>query len=311
MKSRRDFIKTLLATGAAVGLSSTPLGAFASNENGMIKITILHTNDTHSHIDPFPDNDPRFPGMGGFARRASLVKKIRSEEKNVLLLDAGDVFQGSPYFNMYDGEVEFKLMSEMKYDAMTIGNHEFDNGLEGIATQLQNARFPLISSNYDFSDTVLAGKILPYKIFVLDGAIIGVFGLGIELEGLVSKKNYGDTRYLDPMVKAAETARLLKKDLNCDLVICLSHLGCSYKDQKISDVRMSKQSKNIDLIIGGHTHTFIDQPYVFRNSDNKEIIVAQVGWGGIKLGRIDYYLVKRSGVKFADAHTIKIEKNKG
>lgn len=310
MRSRRRFITTLLAVVIIMTLSSPSTGNYSFNQNQVVKITILHTNDLHSRIDPFPANDSRFPNMGGFAKRAALIKKIRSEEKNVLLFDAGDVYQGSPYFNMYGGEVEFKLMSAMGYDAMNIGNHEFDNGLPGIARQLVYANFPILCANYDFSDTELAGKVEPYKIFVMDGVKIGVFGLGIELEGLVSKKNYGNTRYLDPEEKAAETAHLLKKELQCDLVICLSHLGCSYKDKQISDVKLSKQSKYIDLIIGSHTHTFIDQPYVFRNSDNKQIIICQVGWGGVKLGRIDFYLVKGSGIKFADAYTIKIEKNK-
>ncbi len=309
MSSRREFLKTLLLGGAALGLSHSALSAFASSE--LVKISILHTNDTHSHIDAFPANDSRFPGMGGFAQRAALVRKIRREEKNVLLFDAGDVFQGSPYFNMYNGEVEFKLMSEMGYNGMTIGNHEFDNGVEGIAAQLKHTNFPLISSNYDFSDTPMAGKTEAYKVYSLDGVKVGVFGLGIQLEGLVSRKNYGATRFLEPMPKAAEMARFLKKEQACDLIICLSHLGCSYRDDQDSDVRMARQSKHIDLIIGGHTHTFIDKPYVFRNSDKQEILVSQVGWGGVKLGRIDYYLVKGSGIKIADSHTIKIEKNKG
>lgn len=298
----------MLLGGAILGLNSTSLRAFASGE--MVKITILHTNDTHSRIDPFPESDPKFPGMGGFAQRAALVKKIRSQEKNVLLFDAGDVFQGSPYFNLYGGEVEFKLMNEMRYDGMTIGNHEFDNGLEGLSRQLKNMNFPMISSNYDFSDTILAGKVEPYKIFRVGEIVIGVFGLGIELEGLVNEKGYGQTRYLNPLEKAAETARFLKKELYCDLVICISHLGCSYREKKVCDVVMAKQSKNIDLIIGGHTHTFIDEPYIFRNSDNKEVLVCQVGWGGVKLGKIDYYLVKRGGVKYADVQTINIKKNK-
>jgi 5'-nucleotidase len=309
MNSRRDFIKTMLIGGGLLGLQSTALGELTSG--AMVKITILHTNDTHSHIEPFPDNDPKYPGLGGFARRAAMIKNIRRIEKNVLLFDSGDVYQGSPYFNMYGGEVEFRLMSEMGYDAMTIGNHEFDNGVEGIANQLKHASFAMISSNYDFSDTSLAGKVEPFKIFKMDGVVIGVFGLGIELKGLVNKKAYGGTRYLDPREKAAETAHFLKKDLNCDLVICLSHLGYSYKDDKISDIVIAKQSKNIDLILGGHTHTFIDQPYVLRNSDDEEIIIGQVGWGGVKLGRVDYYLIKRAGIKFADAWTEKIKKNNG
>ncbi len=299
----------MLAGGAILGLKAGPLSAMADGE--LVKLTILHTNDSHSRIDPFPVSDPKYPGMGGFAKRAALIRKIKSIEKNVLVFDAGDVFQGSPYFNMYGGEVEFRLMSEMGYNAMTIGNHEFDNGLEGLAKQLKNASFPLISTNYDFSDTPLAGKTEPYRIFKVDGVIIGVFGLGIELEGLVSKKAYASTRYLDPLSKAAETARFLKKELRCDLVICLSHLGCSYRDKKVSDMVMAKQSRNIDLIIGGHTHTFIDNPYVFSNAEDKEIIICQVGWGGVKIGRIDYYFVKSKGLKIADAYTIKIGENKG
>jgi 5'-nucleotidase len=307
MNKRRDFIKTVLVGGTLLGLSNTALGELTSG--AMVKISILHTNDTHSHIDPFPANDPKYPGLGGFARRAAMVKKIRSTEKNVLLFDSGDVFQGSPYFNLYGGEVEFRLMSEIGYNAMTIGNHEFDNGLEGIAKQLKNANFPMISSNYDFSDTILAGKVEPFKIFNVDDVVVGVFGLGIELRGLVNKSACGNTKYLDPLEKAAETAHFLKKHLNCDLIICLSHLGYSYKDNKVSDIVLAKQSKYIDLILGGHTHTFIDKPYVMRNSDDEEIIICQVGWGGVKLGRIDYYLVKRAGIKFADAWTEKIKNN--
>lgn len=309
MKSnRRDFIKTIIAGGALVGLSASPLKSFAKKEYA--KLTILHTNDMHSHIDPFPANDPKFPGMGGFAKRAAVIKDIRNIEKNVLLFDAGDIYQGTPYFNMYGGEVELKLMSQIGYDAATIGNHEFDNGLEGIDSKLQYANFPFICSNYDFSKTILNGKTLPYKIFYKDDIKIGVFGLGVELAGLVDKPKYGETVYLDPIEKAAEMAHMLKKDMECDIVICLSHLGYSYKeDNKVSDVVMAKQSKNIDLIIGGHSHTFIDKPYKFINSDNKEMYICQVGWAGVKLGRFDYYFEKRSKKKFVDAYTINIFNN--
>jgi 5'-nucleotidase len=304
--SRRDFLKTVFAGGALAGLSFSPFKTFANKEYD--KLTILHTNDTHSHIDPFPYNDPKYPGMGGFARRAEIIKEIRNTEKNILLLDAGDIFQGTPYFNMYGGEPELKLMSQMGYDAGTIGNHEFDNGLEGILSKLPFATFPFINCNYDFSNTILAGKILPYKIFEKANVKIGVFGLGVELEGLVNKTSYGNTIYLDPIVKAAETAHLLKYDKGCDLIICLSHMGYEYKDDKNkpSDINLAKQSKNIDLIIGGHTHTFIDKPYKFYNSDNKEIYVCQVGWAGIKLGRLDFYIETRSKKMFVDAHTIKL-----
>jgi len=306
MQSRRHFIKSIAGTAAYLGIAGVGIDAFAKKE--LIHITILHTNDVHSHIDPFPESDPKYAGLGGVARRVALIKKIRSRVKNVLLFDAGDIFQGSPYFNLYGGELEFKLMSRMGYDAATIGNHEFDNGLEGLVKQLPHANFPFISSNYDFSDTAMNGKTIPYKIFVKEGIKIGVFGLGIELEGLVGKKQYGNTIYIDPQQKAAEMAYLLKKEKKCDLVICLSHLGYRYNSDKISDHILAKKSKNIDLLIGGHTHTFIDKPFRYKNSDGKEIIICQVGWAGIKLGRIDYYFEKKSKKKVVEVHTIIITK---
>ena len=303
INQRRSFIKqSVYGTISVIGLSQ--LQAFAKKD--ATKITILHTNDVHSHIDPFPDNDPKYPGLGGAARRAALVKKIRSEEKNVLLLDAGDIYQGTYYFNKYGGELELKIMSQMGYDASTVGNHDFDNGLDGIVSKLQFANFPFLCANYDFSDTVMNGKTSAYKIFEKEGVKIGVFGLGIELEGLVDKKNYGATKYLDPMVKAAETALHLKKEKKCDVIICLSHLGFKYAEKKISDVEFAKQSRYIDLIIGGHTHTFLDKPLVSTNRDGAAVCVAQVGWAGIKLGRIDIYLDKNTGKKKIEgsAHTL-------
>ena len=304
MPNRRYFLKTLAGSAAALGLSSFPLELLANYE--IEKLTILHTNDFHSHIDPFPDNDPKYAGLGGVARRSALIKRIRDEEKNVLLLDAGDIFQGTPYFNLYGGEVELKLMSDMGYDASAIGNHDFDNGMDGLLKQLPNANFPFLCSNYDFTDTPLHHKTQPTKIFEKGGLKIGVFGLGIELQGLVDKKHYGNTIYQDPVAKAAAMGQLLKEEKKCDLVICLSHLGYSYKEDKISDVILAKQSRNIDLIIGGHTHTFLDEPVRLKNRDNKEILVAQVGWAGIKLGRIDYYFEKKSKKKQSMGTTLKI-----
>lgn len=302
--NRRSFIKTLVAGGALWGISKSGIaGSFAK---GLTKITILHTNDTHSQIEPFPSSHHRFPGMGGFAKRAALVKKIREEEPNVLLFDSGDIYQGTPYFNYYKGELEIKLMSDMKYDAATIGNHEFDNGLDGIERNLQYASFPFISSNYDFKDTVLNNKISPYEIYEVAGIRIGVFGLGIELEGLVAKSGYGKTLYLDPAEKAAYYARFLKKDMNCDLIICLSHLGFSYKYDKISDIDIAKQSKNIDIILGGHTHTTLNKAVVMSNSDRKEIIIGQVGYAGVNLGRMDVYLKKNAGLKFVEGYALNI-----
>lgn len=304
MTKRRDFLKQGLALGAGSLLFGLPENLFAKSD--LVKLTILHTNDVHSHIDPFPDNDPKYPGLGGVARRAALIKKIRSTEPNVLLLDAGDIYQGTYYFNKYGGELELKLMSEMGYDASAIGNHDFDNGIDGIVSKLPFAKFPLLCANYDFSNTELKGKTEAFKIFNRGGLKIGVFGLGIELEGLVDKKNYGDTVYQDPVQKAAEMAIRLKQDEKCDVVICLSHLGFKYNENKISDMTLAKQSRHIDLIIGGHTHTFLDKPLILSNRDGKEVCVAQVGWAGIKLGVINIFVQKGKGKKVITGNSLPV-----
>ena len=229
--------------------------------------------------------------MGGVARRASLIESIRKENPNVLLLDAGDIFQGTPYFNYYGGELEFKLMSMMKYDLATIGNHDFDNGIEGLYKQLPNADFEFVSANYDFKNTIMNSHVKPYKIFNKNGIKVGVFGLGVELQGLVDKRNYKETVYNDPVGVSQDMARILKHEQKCDLVICLSHIGYKYKDDpdKICDTKLATLTKHIDLIIGGHTHTFLDKPTILKNADGKDVLVNQVGCYGINLGRIDFY----------------------
>jgi len=285
---RRTFIQQTAATGALIGLGGLSL---SFSEKTKKHITILHTNDVHSHIEPFGPNDARNPNMGGVARRATLIEQVRAENPNTLLLDAGDIFQGTPYFNFYGGELEFKLMSKLKYDAATIGNHDFDNGLDGLLSQMPHANFDFISSNYDFKNTILEGQTSLYKIFIKNGIKIGVFGLGVELEGLVSDNLYKETKYLDPIEIATEMTKILKQDKKCDLVICLSHLGYEYKNEsKISDIRLAKQTKDIDLIIGGHTHTFLDKPTILKNLEGKKVLVNQVGCYGLYLGRIDFYL---------------------
>jgi len=288
---RRDFIQKT-AAGSALVLGGLSLSSFTAPE--VKKITILHTNDVHSHIDPFPVDDPKYANMGGAARRASAIQQIRQQNPNTLLLDAGDIFQGTPYFNYYGGELEFKLMSMMQYDLATLGNHDFDNGLEGFHKQLPHASFDFVSANYDFKNTILDGRIKPYKIFVKDGIKIGVFGLGIEFAGLVEKKNYKETIYNDPLGVAQDMARILRHTEKCDLVICLSHLGFIYKDEpsKISDLTLARNTKDIDLIIGGHTHTFLNKPYIEKNIDGKEALVNQVGCYGLNLGQIDFYFEK-------------------
>jgi 5'-nucleotidase len=289
---RRDFIKNTAASSALIGFSGLTLSSF--DTKNLKHITILHTNDVHSYIDPFPADHPKNPNMGGVARRASLIEAIRTENPNTLVVDAGDIFQGTPYFNYYGGELEFRLMSLMKYDFATLGNHDFDNGLEGLFAQLPHAKFEFLSSNYDFRNTLLEGHIKPYSIRIIDGIKIGLFGIGIQLDGLVDKKNYKEIVYNNPIEIATDISNKLKNEEKCDLVICLSHLGLKYKDdvQKISDVVLAKKTKNIDLIIGGHTHSFLEKPIIEQNLDNKEVLINQVGCYGINIGRIDFYLTK-------------------
>lgn len=251
--NRRKFIQLSAFAGTAIALP-WPLQAFGKDE--VLKLTILHTNDVHSRIEPFPLDHKRYPGMGGAAERAAIIQNIRKKEENVLLLDAGDMFQGTPYFNFFGGELEFKLMSDMGYDAATIGNHDFDAGIDGLKKQLVHANFPLINCNYDFRDTVMEGQTLPYQIFNKGKLKIGVLGVGVELEGIVPSKMFGNTKYNDPVANANKVANQLKHDHKCDYVICLSHLGYKYDHAKISDVELAKATENIDLILGGHTHTF-------------------------------------------------------
>ncbi|MGC6430476.1 MAG: bifunctional metallophosphatase/5'-nucleotidase [Jejuia sp.] len=287
---RRDFLNKISAGSALVTLGSFGLQSFKTLDTST-KITILHTNDVHSHIDPFGPDEGRNANKGGVARRAALIDAIRKENKNTLLLDAGDIFQGTPYFNYYGGELEFKLMSMLNYDLATIGNHDFDNGLMGLYGQLPHAKFDFVSANYDFSNTVMDTHVKPFKTFIKDGIKVGVFGLGIELEGLVDKNLYKETKYLDPIEISEDMTRILKQDEGCDLIICLSHLGYNYKrnPKKVSDLVLAKKTKDIDLIIGGHTHTFLQKPTIVKNKEDKNTLVNQVGCYGLYLGQIDFY----------------------
>jgi len=284
--NRRKFLQNISFGSGAVLLSFSGFGQLIS-EKKSAKLTILHTNDTHSNIDPFPGNHAKFPGMGGVSRRYSLIQKIRQEEEHVLLLDCGDIFQGTPYFNMFGGELEMKLMTEMGYDAVTMGNHDFDIGLEGFKKAKRHAKFPFLCANYDFSETILKGETKPYTIFQKGALKIGVFGIGIELNGLVSSTNFGKTKFLDPIATANSVAKELKQK-DCDLVICLSHLGYDYPDStRISDRKLAQNTSNIDIILGGHTHTFLEKPTIEKNKKGKNVLINQVGYAGLYLGRID------------------------
>jgi 5'-nucleotidase len=286
---RRKFLVQTSAAASLTAIGGFTLPSFTTKKKK--HITILHTNDTHSHVEPFEASHYKFANKGGVARRATLIESIRKENPNTLLLDAGDIFQGTPYFNYFGGELEFKLMSMLKYDLATIGNHDFDNSIEGLYKQLPNANFNFVSANYDFKNTVLDTHVKPYQIFKKDGIKIGVFGLGIKLEGLVSPKMYKETTYYDPIEISQDMSRILKDEEQCDLVICLSHIGYYNKRNPkiVSDLNLAKATKNIDLIIGGHSHTFLPKPTIVRNADNENVLVNQVGCYGINVGRIDFY----------------------
>lgn len=290
---RRDFIRnTALITGSTIVAPSLFAKTILPSSKPSARLTILHTNDTHSNIDPFPDNHSRYAGKGGVSRRYELIQKVREEEEYVLLLDAGDIFQGTPYFNKFGGVLELKLMSELGYDAATMGNHDFDAGLNGFVKAKEHANFPFLCANYDFKNTPIDGQTNETLIIQKGKVKVGIFGVGVELDGLVPKKKFGETIYIDPIEIVNAKALELKKE-GCDLIICLSHLGYSYKSNKVSDLKLAEQTKNIHLIIGGHTHTFLDKPTEIENSDGEIVLVNQVGWGGINVGRIDFEFDKK------------------
>lgn len=305
MLSRKKFIRQAALSAGAI--LAGPRALEAAEYAGPLRLTILHTNDTHSRLEPFPMDGGRNQGLGGIAGRAELIRSIRAEEEQVLLLDAGDIFQGTPYFNIYKGEPEIKAMSAMQYDATTIGNHDFDAGMENLATQLtRHASFPMLVANYDFSGTPMEHKTRPYQVFKKGKLKVGVFGIGIEGRGLIPDSLFGATKYLDPVQKANETADLLKRSENCDMVICLSHLGNKYTENKVSDEVLAKSSEYIDLIIGGHTHTFLDQPLKYTNKKGDDVFVNQVGFAGIILGRLDFEFSKFSGKKMVKNHNLTV-----
>ena len=303
MINRRNFLKSSLITGAAAALPSSfispkiwsafaePLLDVSANET---LITILHTNDTHSQIDPVSESDKTWAGKGGVARRATLVKRIRKENPNTLLIDAGDVFQGTPYFNFYKGEVEYKSMSLIGYDVGTLGNHDFDNGVSALAAAMKFANFDFVSTNYDVRGTPLEARVKPYAIRTLGGVKIGLFGLGISPDNLITPQNFQGVKYMDPVQMTRGVTRLLREQEKCQLVIGMSHLGyyANPKNNEIGDSQVAAQVSGIDFIASGHTHTFMERPVLQKNPEGKETIIFQVGKSGIYVGRVDFKMNK-------------------
>jgi len=302
---RRSFLKTTGIT-TAYGLLGAPGLSTVLSKPEWTYLTILHTNDLHSRIHPFPPDAGERAGRGGFTRLSSIVNDIRSSVANSLLLDCGDVLQGTPYFNLFEGELEFKLMSKMGYDAGIIGNHEFDAGIDRLAENFQYLNFPIVNSNYDFSDTPLDGLVLPSLVLEKAGIRIGIFGLGIELFGLVPENLFGNTIYKDPIPVSQEVSSFLKNEVRCDLIICLSHLGFQYQDSKVSDVVIATESEHIDLILGGHTHTFLEAAVTVPNKNGEMVLINQAGRSGKMLGRIDLVFEKNRKGKCISCQNISI-----
>lgn len=308
--NRRDFLRHL--GGAAVVSTLAGPELLAAGAAKPSSLTILHTNDQHSRLDPFPMDGSRNAGRGGIARRATLIQQVRAEQvegrpRNVLLFDAGDIFQGTPYFNLYKGEPEILAMNRLSYDAATIGNHDFDAGIDNMRDQFAKASFPFLIANYDFKNTVMAGRTQPYRVFKKDGIRVGVFGLGIRPDGLIPASLYKEMTYLDPIEISTDVARTLRQQERCDYIVCLSHLGYKYQDQTVSDNVLAAKSQDIDLIIGGHTHTFLDAPVTVNNANGRPVVINQVGFGGINLGRIDLTFEKGKAPVVAGGQAVAVK----
>ncbi len=301
MTTRRGFLKASLAGGlfvtsprSALHLLSTPAWSALSApllevEPGETLITILHTNDTHLQIDPLPANDGQYPNRGGVARRATLVKRIRKENPNTLLVDAGDVFQGTPYFNFYKGKVEYKSMSLIGYDVVTLGNHDFDNGVDALAAAMKFATFEFVSCNYDVTGTPLERRVKPYVVRVIGGVRVGLFGMGISPANLITPENFKGVKYNDPVTSARDTVANLRGRERCTLVIGMSHLGYYPESMGggVGDSQVAAAVDGIDFIASGHTHTFMKQPAITRTPSGGNTIIFQVGRSGIYVGRVD------------------------
>lgn len=260
------------------------------------ELIVLHTSDTHSRVEPLEKTSAdRYRGMGGTARRSAFVKQMRQQHPDLLLLDCGDISQGTPYYNMFKGELEIRLMNQIGYDAMTIGNHEFDFGMENMLRIFQVADFPVVCSNYDFSGTILEGVVKPYVILKRNGLKVGIFGLSPELDGLVQKSKCAGVVFNDPSTVANEMASLLKDKKHCDVVICLSHLGYDFSENpnQYSDNVVFTKTHSIDLVLGGHSHTYMEKPVILKDADGKDLTLFHVGKNGCFVGTYDLSFNKK------------------
>lgn len=290
--SRRGFIRRLggmaLAASPVASLLASPASSHTVGGERAPRITILHTNDVHSHIDPFPDSDSKYAGLGGYARRQAYIDSVIATEgaDNVLVFECGDMFQGTPYYNFFKGQLEMQLMNRMHVDAVTIGNHEFDNGVEGLCDCMETANFPFLSSNYKFTDRRGSRLVKPYSVFRRGGVRVGVFGLGCRLAGLVAASSCAGVEFADLVPTAQAMVDLLRKREECQLVIALTHIGYDNAIGEECDTWLAKRTSGIDMILGGHSHTFLPHPTIETNAEGGTVLINQVGFGGINVGRI-------------------------
>jgi len=293
--SRRHFLMGALALPPL--LRTRNVAAAAEGPAGPTTITLLHTNDTHSRLDPFPGGQGNLSHRGGIARRASLIRRIRKDAPNTLVLDAGDTFQGTPYFNKYLGSLDYELMSMAGYDATAVGNHDFDGGVEGLMAAAKMARFDILTS-YDMSQSELKKVAKANVVKTVGGLKVGLFGLGVVLDGLVNPRLAGGVKYVDP----SEAARAQVEELRgkgCDLVVALSHLGFQGYLGEAGDQHWPQKVAGVDYVVGGHTHTFLDKPKRVVGPGGWETAVMQVGFAGVALGRADIQFQGRNKVKLS------------
>ncbi len=284
---RREFLKTALLAGAAIQFPHIWIrNARAGKQR--FKITILQTNDTHSRIDPFPMDGGRNQGLGGIARRLTLVKQVRKQNPYTLLLDAGDVFQGTPYFNLFKGKVEYQTMTRCGYDATTLGNHEFDNGVQMLSAAMQYAKFDFVNCNFDFGDSPLAKRVLKYIVRQMGPIKVGITGVGVDFTDLVTPQNHRGVTYREPFKPLQAVVDHLRNNEGCALVVVLSHLGYKPWAGKPGDTDLAERVDGIDWIIGGHSHTFMKKPDVITSRGGHTTRILQVGFGGIWVGNTDF-----------------------
>lgn len=308
MPNRRSFLKQL-GVGSGLLLSGQfPFSSFAAG-NSASELTILHTNDTHSQLDPFPATAARNAGQGGILARAAVIEQLRAQQSYVLLLDAGDFLQGTPYFDIYKGVPEIQAMNLLQYDAITIGAHDLDTGLDNLSGLLEQAHFPVVCANYTIDHPRLAQLVKPFTVVEKGGLRIGLFGIAGQPKGMLADHITAKIRYQDAIITAGTTAATLKKQHRCDMVICLSRLGLNdYYYRQLNDRMLARETEDIDLIIGGQSHTFLDKPLIVKNKKGKEVLITQAGWGGVAMGRLNYIFSDKKKILSANAQTVIIGK---